>query len=162
MKLLLKKGPPYREIQSTSLPAGSCVMCLSVSGFVKVVKAVFSDVEFKNFRFGGQVIKVESNDDRLWFPRAHAEGFPVVLISCIFQLFNFISLEGQYKLHLCRHLTSVYIELWQYCLLLNVKKIDECHKGRYHWEYCWDSLPRCHQQCLLLDNHSQQCPNLNP
>lgn len=46
-----------------------------------------------------------------------------------FQLFIFISLEGQYKLHLCRHLTSVYIELRQYCLLLNVRRIDECHKG---------------------------------
>lgn len=52
MKLLLKKSPPYREIQSTSLPVGSCVMCLYVSGFVKVVKAVFSLVEFKNFRLG--------------------------------------------------------------------------------------------------------------
>lgn len=52
MKLLLKKGPPYREIQSASLPAGGCVVCLYVSDFVKVVKAVFSVVKFKNFRFG--------------------------------------------------------------------------------------------------------------
>lgn len=33
---------------------------------------------------------------------------------------------------------SVYTEVWQYCLLLNVRKIDECDKGRYLWEYCWD------------------------
>lgn len=52
MKLLLKKGPPYREIQSTSLPVGGCVVCLYVSDFVTVVKAFFSVVEFKNFRFG--------------------------------------------------------------------------------------------------------------
>lgn len=57
MKLLLKKGPPYREIQSTSLPAGSCVVCLCVSGFVKVVKAAFSVVEFKILRFGMGVIR---------------------------------------------------------------------------------------------------------
>lgn len=52
MKLLLKEGPPYREIQSTPLPARSWVVCLCVSDFVKVVKAVFSVVEFKHFRFG--------------------------------------------------------------------------------------------------------------
>lgn len=40
MKLLLKKGPPYREIRSTSLPEGACV-CVRVSGFVAAVKAVF-------------------------------------------------------------------------------------------------------------------------
>lgn len=57
MKLLLKKGPPYRVIQSTSLPVGSCAVCLYVSDFVRVLKAVFSVVEFKNFRFGVRVIR---------------------------------------------------------------------------------------------------------
>lgn len=45
MKLLLKQGPPHREIQSASLPAGGC-MCFWC--FFTVVKAVFSVVEFKS------------------------------------------------------------------------------------------------------------------